>query len=321
MARKGLGKGLDSLISNEYTSNVEKETVENRKSTNVSTKNNQNVEKNGENSESGIREAQFLPIRKIERNLEQPRQIFDEEQLSELAESIKQYGVLQPLLVKPSGDHYIIVAGERRWRAARMAGLKEVPVIIKDYTETEIMEISLIENIQREDLNVIEEARAYQRLLTDFSYRQEDLAKKLSRSRTAITNRIRLLKLCEKVQQMVIDGKLSEGHARTLLSLETEEQQVEAAESVIAQSLSVRETEKLVKRLLNPPKESPEKERMLDNQFIYDKLQEDMQNYMGTKVSIQRKDNSKGKIVIDYYSSDELERIVELFRKGSFENR
>ena len=319
MVRKGLGKGLDSLISNEYTKNVDKETDEIKKSTKLSTKTNKNVDNSAENSKNNLREAQIIPLIKIERNPNQPRKLFDEEQLTELAESIKQYGVLQPLLVKPVEDHYIIVAGERRWRAARLAGLKEVPVIIKDYTDTEIMEISLIENIQREDLNVIEEAQAYQQLLTEFGYRQEDLAQKLSRSRTAITNRIRLLKLCKEVQNMVIDGTISEGHARSLLAIEDEKKQIQAAEFIRDKHLSVRETEKLVKKLLNPPKEPQEDNT--ENQFIYDQLEEDLQNYMGTKVSIQRNKNNKGKIVIDYYSADELERLVDLFRKSSFENR
>lgn len=320
MARKtGLGKGLDSLISSQYTKKRTQSEPEKEKKANLSTKNNEivdkSVDKNVPSGEPAGEKTHLLPMIRVERNPDQPRQNFDEESLNELAESIRQYGVLEPLLVKPSGDHYIIVAGERRWRAAKIAGLKEIPAIIRDYTDKEIMEISLIENIQRENLNVIEEAMAYQKLLTDFGYTQEELAKKISRSRTSITNRLRLLKLTEKVQNMVRSGELSEGHARALLPLEQPEEQYQTAKVVVENSMSVRETERLVKKMLHPKTPDSSKDWEREDQFVYDKLEEDLQSCMGTKVAIQRKEKNKGKIVIDYYSSDDLERLMELFHK------
>lgn len=313
--RKGLGKGLQAYIPEKNVEKSQNNSENTKLSTNPSTKAVKNVDKPTNQVQNGIEEAQYINITKVERNPAQPRLDFDEEALQELADSIKQYGIIQPLLVKPVGKRFIIVAGERRWRAAKLAGLKKVPAIVKDYTDAEIMEISLIENIQREDLNVIEEALAYQKLLSEFGYRQEDLAAKLSRSRTAITNRIRLLKLPQEVLDLVKSKQLSEGHARTLLGLPEESQQIEAAKKVVEARLSVRETEQLVKQMLTPSKEKKSRDFEKDDSFIYEKLEEDLRALMGTKVAIQRKDKYKGKIIIDYYSTDELERIMDIIKK------
>lgn len=302
MAKKsGLGKGLDSLITNQYAKKQE-----------LSTNGDNFVDNSVEKEEQP---KTMLKVSQIEPNREQPRKNFDEAALEELAESIRQHGVIQPLLVKPKGKHYEIIAGERRWRAAKLAKVKEVPVVIRDYSDQEMMEIALIENIQREDLNPIEEAQAYMRLIQEFHLKQEELAKRLSKSRTAIANRMRLLKLTPLVQEMLADGRLSEGHARALLALESTELQETAAAQILEQSFSVRETEKLVKKLLNPPK----KKEIDDNweerdRVIYEKLEEDLRALMGTKVVIQRKEVDKGRIQIDYYSVEELERLMELFR-------
>ena len=253
---------------------------------------------------------QLLPINKVEPNREQPRKVFDEDALKELAESIRIYGILQPLLVQKEKDYYRIIAGERRWRAAKIAGLKKVPVIIKELTEKEILEISLIENLQREDLNPIEEAEGYQRLLQEFDMTQEDLAQRVSKSRSAITNTIRLLKLDAAVQKMLSDGALSSGHARALLSLEDNELQKEAAERIIREGLSVRDTERLVKRLTT--KKAP-KQPLLPAQddFIYRDIEEKMRQILETKVQIKNK-GKRGRIEIEYYSPDELDRILAM---------
>ena len=255
----------------------------------------------------------FIKLTSIEPNRTQPRKNFDEDSLTELAESIKQYGVLQPLLVSKKKDYYEIIAGERRWRAAKLAGLKEVPVIIKELNDQERVEISLIENIQREDLNPIEEAQAYKRLLDEFSLKQDEVAERVSKSRTAVTNSMRLLKLDEKVQQMLIDEMISAGHARALLALPSNEKQAELAMKIFDEKLSVRETERLVKNILTPPKKT---ERVIYRDFtqdaIFENLEERMKGILGTKVNIQRKKNNKGKIEIEYYSMEELERITDL---------
>lgn len=281
--RGGLGKGLDSLIPEGKKVIVEKE------------------EKKVE---------QMVKLSKIEPNREQPRKHFGEEELQELAASIKQFGVLQPLLVKKNGEYYEIIAGERRWRAAKLAGLKEVPVIVREYTEKEIVEIALIENIQRENLNPIEEAIAYRRLMTEFNMKQEELAERVAKNRSTISNAIRLLKLNEKVQNMVIEGKLSSGHARTLIDLEDEGMQYALALKIVEEQLSVRDIEQLVRQLKNP-KKVVEKEP-IKNAFIYEDIQQKMIAVMGTKVNIKQKANGKGKIEIEYYSNDELEHIFDL---------
>lgn len=304
MARKGgLGKGLDSLIPNSRG----KESVHTVKSTEESTI----VNKPVDNSEQKEKEnEQMVKVTQIEPNREQPRKNFEEESLNELAESIRQFGILQPLLVKKKGERYEIIAGERRWRAAKLAGVKEVPVVVRDYTDQEIMEIALIENIQRENLNPIEEAMAYKRLLKEFNLKQDEVAERVSKSRTAVTNSMRLLKLNDRVQQMIIDDMISTGHARALLAIEDEEQQYMLANKIFDEKLSVRETEKLVKALKNPKKE--EKKPEVENQFVYTNLEEQMKSLIGTKVSVHAKANGKGKIEIEYYSPDDLERIYEL---------
>ena len=293
--RGGLGKGLDSLIPDMNVginpSKVETET--------------KIVEKIVEKPiEMKVKISKIVP------NKEQPRKNFDEDALIELSESIKQHGVLQPILVQDRNGYYEIIAGERRWRAAKLAGVKEVPVVVKKFTEQEIVEISLIENIQRENLNPIEEAIAYKKLLTEFQLKQDEIAERVSKSRTAVTNSMRLLKLDERVQQMVIDEKLSTGHARPLLGIEDPELQYQIANKVFDEKLSVREVEKLVKSLNTPKKETKKPEI---NQAVYDDMSEKLKQIMGTKVNILPKNNEKGKIEIEYYSSDELERIIDLF--------
>ena len=287
--KKALGKGLDIMIPERIVKNDNKES----KPENVS------------------RET-LIHISEIEPNKEQPRQKFDEDALHELADSIKQFGIIQPLILQKRDKYYEIIAGERRWRAARIAGLKEVPAIIKDYTPQEIMEIALIENIQREDLNPIEEAIAFQKLIKEFNLKQDEVAERVSKSRAAVTNSMRLLKLGERVQQMLIEDMISSGHARTLLPIEDLEIQHNIACKIFDEKLSVRETEKLVKQILN---EKPKKEvaATIDVAFIYKDLEEKIRNIIGTKVSIQKKQKNKGKIEIEYYSYEELERIVELF--------
>ncbi len=254
-----------------------------------------------------VRISQVVP------NAEQPRKEFDEEALRELAESIRQYGVLQPLLVQKKGKYYEIIAGERRWRAAKMAGLKKIPVLIKEFSPQETMEISLIENIQRENLNAIEEAMAYKRLLTEFNLKQDDVAKRVSKSRTAITNSMRLLKLDERVQNMLAEEQISAGHARALLGIEHLEQQFEVAEKIVREKLSVRETEKLIKQIQNPrmPKEKPE---ATQEDVLYHQIEETLKEILGSKVSIRRKSKEKGIVEIEYYSAEDLERIMDLMR-------
>lgn len=289
--RKGLGKGLDSLIPENKSV---KPAVKSEKT--------EEVVKTGE---------QMLKINQVEPNRNQPRKHFEEDALLELADSIKQYGVLQPLLVRKRKDYYEIIAGERRWRAAKLAGVKEVPVIIKEYTEQQAVEIALIENIQRENLNPIEEAMAFKKLLTEFDLKQDEVAERVSKSRTAVTNSMRLLKLGEKVQQMIIDDMITTGHARALLAIDDEEQQYLLATKIFDEKLSVRETEKLIKSLKNPKKQV-KVVKTVENAFVYDDLAEKMKRVLGTKVSISPKGNGKGKIEIEYYSDDELERMFEM---------
>lgn len=300
--RNGLGKGLDSLIPDKTSKSVKN--VE-KKSVAVKEKNTEKAslkaDKTGEI---------YLKINEVEPNRDQPRKEFDEDALLELADSIKQFGVLQPLLVQKKDGYYEIIAGERRWRAAKLAGIKEIPVLIKEYTSQEIVEISLIENIQRENLNPIEEAMAFKRLLEEFNLKQDEVAERVSKSRTAVTNSMRLLKLSSRVQQMVIDDMISTGHARALLAIDDEEQQYIIASKIFDEKLSVRETEKLVKSLKTPKKEK--KDEKQEHTFVYDDIVEKMKNIMGTKVNIHTKANGKGKIEIEYYSEDELERIYDM---------
>lgn len=292
MAARGLGKGLDALIpvSND---------VKNKK-----------VNGPGE-KEKGP--ETLVKITMVEPNREQPRKTFDEDALNELAESIKQFGLLQPILVQDRKDHYEIIAGERRWRAAKIAGLKEVPVIIKNLTEQEIVEISLIENIQRENLNPIEEALAYKKLLNEFHLKQEEVAERVSKSRTAVTNSMRLLKLEEEVQKMVVDEMITTGHARALLGIEDGEQQIACAKKIVDEKLSVRDIEKLVKNMNKPAKEKKaSKDKSVD--FIYQDIEEKLKLSLGTKVSVSAKENGAGKIEIEFYSNDDLERLLEILK-------
>lgn len=297
----GLGRGLDAMIS---------ETA--MKSRPTTKKTAQNKESKKSIEEKKEETVLIVKMSQIEPNRKQPRKQFDEDGLVELSESIKQFGVLQPLLVQKKDDYFEIIAGERRWRASKLAGLKEVPVIIKDFSEQEAVEISLIENIQRENLNPIEEAAAFKRLMEEFHLKQDTIAERVSKSRTAVTNSMRLLKLDERVQQMLIDEMISTGHARALLSIEDKEMQYGAAIKVFDEKLSVRETEKLVKDILNPTEKKQEKKEDSALELIYQQLEEKIKGIVGSKVAIRRKNKDKGRIEIEYYSQDELERIVEL---------
>ncbi len=295
--KTGLGKGLDLLIPD-----IDAEEL---------------TAKRGNENENSTGGPVLLKINDIEPNRNQPRKKFNEDALQELSESIRQFGVIQPLVVQKREDYYEIIAGERRWRASKLAGIKEVPVIIKDYSEQEIVEIALIENIQREDLNPIEEAQAYRRLINDYNLKQDELAERISKSRTAITNSMRLLKLSDDVQQMLIEDMISSGHARALLSIEDQEKQYQLALKIMDEKLSVRETEKLVKQLSNP---KPEKTKpVLENAFVYEDIERKIKEIVGTKVKVNHKQNGKGKIEIEYYSDNELERLLELFMKAKNE--
>lgn len=304
--KSGLGRGLDALFPEKTVQSKPKivKTVKEEKKVAVDTKKSSQQEtSNGE---------RMMKISMIEPNREQPRKKFDEDALQELSESIKQYGILQPLLVSDKKDYYEIVAGERRWRAAKMAGLKEVPVVVKEFSTQEIVEISLIENIQREDLNPVEEAMAYKRLIDEFHLKQDEIAERVSKSRTAVTNSMRLLKLDFRVQQMMVDEMISAGHARAILAISDPEQQYNAAMKVFDEKLSVRETEKLVKSILTPTKKKPVVSNPTED-AIYESLEEKMKGITGTRVFIHRKKNNKGKIEIEYYSRDDLDRIIDLF--------
>lgn len=299
MAARGLGKGLDALIPSGMNTKS-KESDINRKHEN----------------EDGTQKAEtIVNITKVEPNREQPRKHFDEDSLEELAESIKQFGLLQPILVQDRKTYFEIIAGERRWRAAKKAGLKEVPVIIKNLSDQEIVEISLIENIQRENLNPIEEAQAYKRLLNEFNLKQDEVAERVSKSRTAVTNSMRLLKLCDDVQQMIIDDMISTGHARALITIEDAEQQYAIAQQIFDEKLSVRDVEKLVKNLNKPVK--TKKTVQIDNSLeaVYRNIEENLKQKLSTKVSITSKGNGVGKIEIEFYSHDDLEKIMDLLSK------
>ncbi|NLK98261.1 ParB/RepB/Spo0J family partition protein [Defluviitalea saccharophila] len=284
VAKRGLGKGLSALISDLP-------------------------------EESTAGQVKIVPINEIEPNKEQPRKNFDEDKMEELSQSIKEHGIIQPLIVKKQGNFYVIVAGERRWRAARMAGLSEVPVIIQDYSNNEVMEISLIENLQREDLNPIEEAKAFETLINSFSLKQEEVAKRVGKSRSAIANTLRLLQLDESIQELLIHQSISEGHARALLALSNKADQIVVVDKILKDNISVRETEKLVKEILEKPKKKKKKEALSP---IFKDIENKMKQILGTKVQIT-KGRKKGKIEIEYYSNDDLERIISLIQ--SIENR
>ena len=298
MAARGLGKGLDSLIPKAIGDTSDKKDT-------ISVQD----EKKANDSE------QVIKITMIEPNREQPRKNFDEDALQELADSIKQFGLIQPILVQDRKDHYEIIAGERRWRAAKIAGLKEVPVIIRDLTEQEIVEISLIENIQRENLNPIEEAQAFKKLLTEFNLKQDEVAERVSKSRTAVTNSMRLLKLCDEVQQMVIDEMISTGHARALLSIEDTEQQYTVAQKIFDVKWSVRDVATVVKNLNKPKTEKVKAEKNKSLESIYQDMAEKMKESLGTKVNIVSKENGSGKIEIEFFSHDDFDRLKEILLK------
>ena len=286
--KRGLGRGLNALIN-----------------TGTDTESKENAKESNEYKEV------FVNISLVEPNRNQPRKEFDKDALSELANSIKQYGILQPIIVQKNEDMYEIIAGERRWRAAKEAGLTEVPVIIRDYDKQKIIEISIIENIQRENLNPIEEAMAYQSLMEEYGLKHEELAERVSKNRSTITNSMRLLKLSDNIQQMIIDGKISAGHAKVLLSVENTSEQEKIAQELISKSLSVRELEKLVKQYIKPRKKKKSKDDK-DYSLFYKEYEDRLKDILGTKVQINTKDKNKGRIEIDYYSAAELERIVEL---------
>lgn len=298
MAVRGLGKGLDSLIPSAAVESKKKE-VKND-SVEVAKSENKGPET-------------IVKITKVEPNRKQPRKNFDEDALQELADSIKQFGLLQPILVQDRKDYYEIIAGERRWRAAKLAGLKEVPVIIREYTEKEIVEISLIENIQREDLNPIEEAQAYKRLLEEFNMKQDEVAERVSKSRSAVTNSIRLLKLSNEVQQMLIDDMITTGHARALLSIEDKELQYSLAQRIFDEKLSVRDVEKIMKSLQKPTKPKKMSDKTL--MAIYQDIEEKLKTKLSTKVSVTSKGDGAGKIEIEFYNHEDLDRILDIIGK------
>ncbi|MBQ6834824.1 MAG: ParB/RepB/Spo0J family partition protein [Lachnospiraceae bacterium] len=337
MAKRGLGKGLGALFGEEITAEenvvIKKEPKaapqknteaksEKKSSSSTSSGAKKEVKKKPETVVVEVEKVvekiiekpveQKIKLTLIEPNSSQPRKQFDEESLQELAASIKEYGVLQPLLVKEKDGHYEIIAGERRWRAAKLAGLTEVPALIREYDKQKTMEVALIENIQRTDLNPIEEALAYQRLIREFDLTQEEIASRVSKNRATITNSMRLLKLDERVQQMLVEGQISSGHARALLGLEDGESQYQAAKKIMQENLSVRDVEKLVKMMSRPKKEKKEQETGPDINLIYRQLEDKLKTIMGTKVIINRKDKNKGRIEIEYYSQEELERLIEL---------
>ena len=318
--KRGLGRGLASLIPTDMTE-PEDNMISDTSDTSKSEKTDKSSSATGKKDVTGKdipadAIIKNVKITAIEPNPDQPRKNFEEDPLQELSESIKEFGIIDPIIVTKKNRSYQIIAGERRWRAARLAGLKEVPVIVRKYNEQEIAEISLIENIQRENLNPIEEALAYQKLIQEFSLKQDEVAERVSKSRTAITNTMRLLKLCEKVQQMVIEEQLSSGHARALLAIEDPELQYELACQVFDESLSVRQTEALVKKALNNNSSSKSKEKEeIENPFLYSATEEQLKNILGSKVTIKAKDNKSGKIEIEYYSVDELDNLIDRLKE------
>ena len=300
--KRGLGRGLSNLIPTDDTTEDVSPKASKQTKTGAVTK-----------TEVVKKVEQTLNINRIEPNKNQPRKEFNEDALQELADSIKQFGVIEPLVVVKRKGYYELIAGERRWRAARLAGLKEVPVVIKDYDDQQIVEIALIENIQREDLNPIEEAHAYERLIQEFNLTQDEVAERVSKSRTTVTNALRLLKLTEKVQQMLIDDMLSAGHVRALITITEPQLQYETAMYIFDKKLSVRETESYVKKLLNKkPKEKTSEKEDPELSFLYKAIENRLKESLGTKTTIKAKTKDSGKIEIEYYSQEDLERITQL---------
>ena len=300
--KRGLGRGLSNLIPTDDTTEDVSPKASKQTKTGAVTK-----------TEVVKKVEQTLNINRIEPNKNQPRKEFNEDSLQELADYIKQIGVIEPLVVVKRKGYYELIAGERRWRAARLAGLKEVPVVIKDYDDQQIVEIALIENIQREDLNPIEEAHAYERLIQEFNLTQDEVAERVSKSRTTVTNALRLLKLTEKVQQMLIDDMLSTGHVRALITIADPQLQYETAMYIFDKKLSVRETESYVKKLLNKkPKEKTSEKEDPELSFLYKAIENRLKESLGTKTTIKAKTKDSGKIEIEYYSQEDLERITQL---------
>lgn len=300
--KRGLGRGLSNLIPTDDTTEDVSPKASKQTKTGAVTK-----------TEVVKKVEQTLNINRIEPNKNQPRKEFNEDALQELADSIKQFGVIEPLVVVKRKGYYELIAGERRWRAARLAGLKEVPVVIKDYDDQQIVEIALIENIQREDLNPIEEAHAYERLIQEFNLTQDEVAERVSKSRTTVTNALRLLKLTEKVQQMLINDMLSTGHVRALITITEPQLQYETAMYIFDKKLSVRETESYVKKLLNKkPKEKTSEKEDPELSFLYKAIENRLKESLGTKTTIKAKTKDSGKIEIEYYSQEDLERITQL---------
>ena len=300
--KRGLGRGLSNLIPTDDTTEDVNPKASKQTKTGAVTK-----------TEVVKKIEQTLNINRIEPNKNQPRKEFNEDALQELADSIKQFGVIEPLVVVKRKGYYELIAGERRWRAARLAGLKEVPVVIKDYDDQQIVEIALIENIQREDLNPIEEAHAYERLIQEFNLTQDEVAERVSKSRTTVTNALRLRKLTEKVQQMLIDDMLSTGHVRALITITEPQLQYETAMYIFDKKLSVRETESYVKKLLNKkPKEKTSEKEDPELSFLYKAIENRLKESLGTKTTIKAKTKDSGKIEIEYYSQEDLERITQL---------
>ena len=316
--RKGLGRGLDSMIPDKIGKQKNANNTNENATGDGTAGNKQEIKEKNNKIENAVDGAIYLDINKVEPNRNQPRKSFDEEGLQELADSMQQYGIIQPLVVQQREDYYEIIAGERRWRAAKIAGLKEVPVIIKTLSEQEIMEISLIENIQRENLNPIEEANAYKRLLEEFQLKQEEVAQRVAKSRTAITNSLRLLKLDTRVQELLASEAISAGHARALISIEDGDTQYNIAKRIVEEKLSVRDVEKLVKKLTGKKEQKEGNPEKISKEMaaIYQNLEEQLKVALGTRVSIKYKDAQKGKLEIEYYSQDELDRIIELIKSG-----
>ena len=304
--RMALGKGADALLSNINGTNTAIDEA---------------VDKNIDDNTNKKAGELMVKISLVEPNRNQPRKMFDKDSLDELTKSVKQYGVLQPIIVKKIGNRYEIVAGERRWRAAQAAGLSEVPVVVRDYDDQKAKEIAIIENIQRTDLNPIEEALAYKSLIEEYNLTQEELSDKVSKNRSTITNSLRLLKLSKNIQQYMIDGQISSGHARALLSLEDEGKRELLALDIMKRSLSVRDTEKAAKALskkknveLSDLTETSKEDTVRDLSLFYKEYEDSIQGVLGTKVHINQKDKNKGRIEIEYYSQVELDRIMDIFK-------
>ncbi len=310
MAKKGLGRGLGAIFGEEVA--VQPQSIQKK------TKKEAAAEKIKDDKENVSRETNLIKISLIEPNASQPRKIFNEESLKELADSIQEHGVLQPILVKKKGRMYEIVVGERRWRASKMAGLKEIPAIIKDMDSKEAAEAALIENIQREDLGSVEEARAYKALIDEYDLTQEELAKRVSKSRTAVTNSMRLLQLDDEVLDLIESGELSAGHARAILGINGKRNQYKAAREVVNNGLSVRQTEKLVKTYNRQTNETSKKHEKTEEEkkreIFISAVETELTEIMNTRVSIKQNGVERGKIEIEYYSDDELNRIIDKFR-------